>query len=528
MKKKVLLVVVDALASRVLLPAMDAGELKNWKSLADRGVLRPVCTSIFPSITPAATASIVTGVYPTNHHVAGAFWYDRKENNVAYYGDDFWVMIEEGINKFLNDFLVRLNHDRLHAETLYQRIERHGLTAACLNYMWFRGETEHQVRAPLLLRIFPRMTFAPKVLGPKVLGLADFISSSIPGHKEKLTAEGGVARRYGFHDDTTADYLVDLAKADPFPDFTLAYFPNNDFVSHRKSPHGALQVLEQVGDSLHRFIEARGGLDRFLDEFTIVITGDHSQSDVLPDEQGRRIRVAELLPEYKLAEPGYPWKPEDDLFVCPNMRACHIYLKSRAIEDRDRVIQQLLVDPRVDQVCYRASVWERGDPAGHVEPRTDTFFVATADHGVLEFRLCGEHAPADGHDVYGNRWAWKGNLGSVAATVDDDRCLTYSKYPNALERIATGFCQLAGDLWVTAKQGCEFALKATSVHDGGSHGALNLDDSAAPLLVAGLPEHLRVPEFPRTIDVAPLCLQVLGLDDECEDLLRTRSAGRPH
>ena len=110
--KKVLLVVIDALAARIAMPAMRNGRLKHFAELAERGALRDECVSIFPSITPAATAAIATGVYPVDHRIAGAFWYDRELDEVAYYGDDFWVVANRGINDFFHDFL-KIVHDRL-------------------------------------------------------------------------------------------------------------------------------------------------------------------------------------------------------------------------------------------------------------------------------------------------------------------------------------------------------------------------------------------------------------------------------
>src|SRR5690606_32624167 len=97
------------------------------------------------------------------------------------------------------------------------------------------------------------------VQGPGILALADFVTSKIPGVDEDLQATGGLQRRFGFHDATTAEYLLDLSKADPFPDFTLAYFPNNDFDSHEYSPAGAEGALSQVDEYLRRFIDTRGG-----------------------------------------------------------------------------------------------------------------------------------------------------------------------------------------------------------------------------------------------------------------------------
>jgi hypothetical protein len=87
-------------------------------------------------------------------------------------------------------------------------------------------------------------------------------------------------------------------------------------------------------------------------------------------------------------------------------------------------------------------------------------------------------------------------------------------YPNAFERI-TGILNLedSGHLMVTAWPGYEFKIPRTSVHGGGgSHGSLHAQDSIVPLLIAGAPDGIALPPYPRTVDVAPICLKVLGLE----------------
>ena len=110
---KVLLVVIDAATPRVVCPAIQTGQLRNLKRIADAGTLHPGSVTIFPSITPAATTAIVTGAYPAENGICGASWFVREQNEVAYYGDDFWVIAKRGFGAFLRDFLVRLNGDRL-------------------------------------------------------------------------------------------------------------------------------------------------------------------------------------------------------------------------------------------------------------------------------------------------------------------------------------------------------------------------------------------------------------------------------
>src|SRR5687768_14226143 len=73
---KVLLIVIDAASPRVVCPAVQTGRLPNLKRLADAGQMHQASITIFPSITPAATTSIITGTYPFEHGIGGASWFD--------------------------------------------------------------------------------------------------------------------------------------------------------------------------------------------------------------------------------------------------------------------------------------------------------------------------------------------------------------------------------------------------------------------------------------------------------------------
>ena len=82
-QRKVLLVVIDAASPRVFCPAVQTGRLKHLQRLADAGEMHQASVSIFPSITPAATAAIITGAYPATHGIVGASWYDEATDEIA-------------------------------------------------------------------------------------------------------------------------------------------------------------------------------------------------------------------------------------------------------------------------------------------------------------------------------------------------------------------------------------------------------------------------------------------------------------
>ncbi len=79
---KVLLVVIDAASPRVFCPAVQTGRLAHLNRLADAGQMHEASVSIFSSITPAATASIITGEYPARSGIIGAAWYDERQDQV--------------------------------------------------------------------------------------------------------------------------------------------------------------------------------------------------------------------------------------------------------------------------------------------------------------------------------------------------------------------------------------------------------------------------------------------------------------
>jgi hypothetical protein len=93
-----------------------------------------------------------------------------------------------------------------------------------------------------------------------------------------------------------------------------------------------------------------------------------------------------------------------------------------------------------------------------------------------------------------------------------DGVIESTDYPNALERIAGSLdAPNSGDVWLTAEPGCEFEVSGGEAHaGGGSHGALHALDSLSPVIVGGagapaLPKHMR------SLDIAPLCMELLGL-----------------
>ena len=504
MKSKVLLVVIDAATPHVVCPAVQTGRLPVMQRLADIGAMHSMSATIFPSITPAATSSIITGCYPAEHGIAGASWFDEAKQEVAYYGDDFWVIAREGFGNFINDFLLRLNGDRMRAPTMFEMIERTGAHAACLNYLVFKGSFPHRVNMPGLMAALPGVPFTETVEGPSMLSLGEFVGARTRTGR-KLDKEGGVLHRFGMDDESTGAMLRHLAAEGTLPDFTVAYFADNDYVSHDVGPISALPVIERVDRMLGEAFEAAGGLDRFLDHTAVVVTSDHGHCEVLP-HQKFVIRLDQLLADYPQANLGTGWRRNDALMICPNMRAAQIYIHHPTPALVEEIALRVLVDGHVDQVIWRSRLTEG----------TSEYTVLT-HRGRIEFSRGGAavasgNPTGDGVDPFGRQWKWSGEPGALDLR-QDGREVHFGNYPNAFERIAGVLdLDMSGELWVTAKPGCEFEVPGGKAHVGGaSHGALHALDSYSPVIIAGGAAPRRLPEFMRSVDIAPLCMQMLGI-----------------
>jgi hypothetical protein len=420
---KVLLVVIDAATPRVVGPAIQTGRLPVLQQLVAAGRYHDSCVSIFPSITPAATTAIITGEYPAGSGILGASWFDEKTQNVAYFGDDFWVIAREGFQSFLDEFLLRLNGDLLRAPTMFEVVERAGGSAACLNYLVFKGLHEHEVHVPRTLRLLPGVERKEHVKGPSIIALGDFLTTRTMRGKP-LDEVGGVLHRFGMDDASTSELLVELAEDKLFPDFTVAYFADNDYRSHEVGPYHALDVIERVDRGLGRAFDTAGGLDKVLSEMFVIVTSDHGHCEILSDADRAAISLDGALSRFRQAALGRAWAPGDEIMICPNMRAAQVYFRHPTVHSVRRAIDSVLADSRVDHAICRASDLQDGAGGFRIE----------SARGALTFSR-GARGEAHAADAFGNTWSWDGNLNVIDARVKDGGLL-WGDYPNAFERLA--------------------------------------------------------------------------------------------
>ncbi|MEM6979045.1 MAG: alkaline phosphatase family protein [Planctomycetota bacterium] len=489
------LFIVDALSHDVVKSLIELGKVPHLKTLIESGGRLSPCLSIFPSITPAATCSIMTGTHPIRHGIEGACWLDRGNQELAYFGDDIQLALQRGLFNYVIDFGDRLNFDRLKVPTLFQQLDAIGIDSLSVNSMWFAGPHQHVRTTPLALKLGVGQ-LPDRVGGPKFMKLGSFVETLPDGVPEQPSPS--IVNRYGFTDQISIDCLLDVARHGQFPPMTVGYFPENDDIGHQEGLRDAADVaLVRFDQFLGQFVEVLGGWDTVGTDNRILIVGDHSQIE-FGDDGPNVLRLDEWLQSFDQASVATGWTKPQQLFICPNMRAAAIYLRDASdLEFRSRVIDRLLESTQIAIVAYEESGTVEADP-----------FVCVQDPFGRSFRFRrADPNSANWSDDFGNHWYLDGDPLCLGLVGDEKGGFRETDFANPLERLASAFVKGSNPIWISAQTDTEFACDGQSTHPGGSHGSLHRIDSTAALVTSGGIDWSVIPnaDRPRIIDVSSLC-----------------------
>jgi hypothetical protein len=452
--KKLVLVVVDSLKPEMLERAVEMGRAPVLAEILRRGTYVKDCTSVFPSVTPAAAASITTGTSVDDHGVPSINWYHRGEARYVEYGSSWPATRTFGVLRTLNDIVYNMNFEHLSRAhtTLFETLDDAGVRTACTPFLIFRGRTRHELALQgWMRRIAYAANFHHAVYGPAELFYGELYSSRPVDCRPTLA-------RPGTRDAYSGCVGAHLAEYELY-DFLLFSLPDNDHYSHRNGPEATVSSIAWADRNLAELADAAGGTASFLDQNAVIVMADHAQSAV---QHG--IRLVDALSDWRVLRPNDPESASAEIAICPGGRSAMVYLLGE--EDRrerlSRIMQRLEEVEGVDVVAWRddgeACVWSR--------------------RGELRFAPEGRL-----RDARGRTWEVEGSLGALGISEAQDR-IESDSYPNALWRIWAALAsESTGDLLLSAELGYEFVDWGGADHvGGGSHGSLLRDDSLAPLV----------------------------------------------
>jgi hypothetical protein len=416
-------------------------------------------------------------------------WYDRAQDRYVEYGSSFRASQRFGFSAQLTDTVYNLNGAHLAADTptLFEVLDDAEVATAGTTYLIYRGRHRHEPRRDgLLTRIASPFARYP-VMGPKELFYADIFASQ-PAPCNSLLGMPGIRDR---HSACVSAYLLERDLAD----FLLLSFPDNDWYSHKHGPDSQVQSLARADEQLARVADAAGGVDAMIDSYAVVVLGDHSQAPVTA-----AVDLLGALGEIGVAAPRHkPHAETAAIAVCPSQRAAMVYVLDEGSREATRaaVVAASLATTGVALVCWMQAGRDTGAVA----------VLASPAGGRLRFAPGGTL-----RDRRGGEWTAEGDLEAFGLAVDAG-VIDSPLYPDALGRIWSALgCRHAGDVLLSAAPGYEFADWGGQAHPGGgSHGALDAQDSLTGLIMCGLPASVR-PDWQWTLrDVAPLVAKHFGV-----------------
>ena len=464
--KPVLLLVLDGIRPDVLRAAIREGEAPALGALAERGEAVWDAVSVFPSITPAATAAIITGEHPAGSGIFGHAWYNEAEDRMVIYGAMTETVITSGPLQVLHNNVWRMNRDDLYADTLFETLHEAGVEGACVNFPIRRGPYRHRVR----LRTLEGVANVGELLdttvsGPKDYYMGDlFYTRDLGLHGRR--GSGGLRRQVGINDEYAAKVGASLLKERAEP-FTLVYFFEGDSLAHHEGLAAERRYVGTLDGYVRELLEAGGGLDRALDEYAVLVISDHGHTPLLPER--RYVRLGGVLGERTVIGARARLRPRVGVLVVPNGRAALVYLGDRA--NRGRVLEDLLGRRGVDLAAHEDAGW----------------VVIRKPGRELRFR------PGAGpKDPAGSPWELAGDTGTLDLRVSDGK-LRYGDYPDALERLwGSVRAPRAGDIVLSASPGYTFGEVNGNFHKESDHGSLHADDSNVFSIGLGLPAPRRI------------------------------------
>jgi hypothetical protein len=471
--KPVLLLVLDGIRPDVMRAAIREGDAPTFGKLVEMGEVVWDAVSVFPSITPAATAAIVTGEPPVGSGICGHAWYNEAEDRIVVYGAMTETVITSGPLQVLHNNVWRMNRDDLYADTLFETLHKLGIEGACVNYPIRRGPYRHRLRMKTLESVATMGELLDTtVSGPKEYYMGDlFYSRDLGLHGRR--GSGGLRRQVGINDEYAAKVGAMLLKEGTEP-FSLLYFFEGDSLAHHEGIAAQRRYIGTLDGYVREMFEAGGGVDRVLDDYVVLVVTDHGHAPLLPER--RYVRLDGILNQRTAVGARARFGSRVRAMVVPNGRVAMVYLGEGV--DRESVIEDLLGRRGVDLATHEDDGW-----------------VVVRRFGCgLRFR------PGDGPvDLAGRSWELAGDPRALELEVSGDT-LKYGDYPDALERL-WGSVRLsrAGDVILSASPGYTFGEVNGNYHKESDHGSLHVNDSEVFSIGLGLPAPRRITDIAATL-----------------------------
>ena len=258
--RRAVIIDMDGVRRDTLEQVYRDGRLPNFQRIFARALWFDHASSVLPTVTMPAQASIVTGAQPARHGVPGNQWFDRSAGRLIDYMTPGGLVCSYGLT-FLGgaECAGGLANAHLLAPTIYEAAAQAGLTSAVYFSQYWKG--------------------AAGTTPPTVFEMVGFLAGSPVDYRA--------------FDSEMAGRAISEMKSRGLPSLLTFYFLGTDGIAHKEGIAGQIGYLSGAADALlGRILDAIESLDPSWREHTLfVLVSDHGRTDLKPNSEDPSLKA---------------------------------------------------------------------------------------------------------------------------------------------------------------------------------------------------------------------------------------------
>jgi predicted AlkP superfamily pyrophosphatase or phosphodiesterase len=309
---------VDGMRRDTFQQACQDGRLPNFQRVFARALWFDNASSVLPTVTMAAQASLFTGTPPARHGVPGNQWFDRSAGRLIDYMSPGGLICVYAVTVLGGaQCSGGLGNGHLLAPTIYEAAAQAGLTSAVYFSQYWKG--------------------AARAAPPTLAEMVSFLA-------------GSPIDWNAFDSEMAGRAIADL-KSNGLPSLVTLYFAGTDGIGHQDGIAGQVPYLSGTVDPLlGQVLDAFESLDPSWRENTMfVLVSDHGRTDLVPYTEDLVLQA-----DLQSALPT-------GATIAENGGMAYIYLDQPDLVDLPSLAAALLRDPRLSPTVASVRVRGAGD-----------------------------------------------------------------------------------------------------------------------------------------------------------------------
>jgi predicted AlkP superfamily pyrophosphatase or phosphodiesterase len=294
--RRAVIIDVDGMRRDTFERAYRDGRLPNFQRVFARALWFDKASTVLPSVTMAAQASIYTGTQPARHGIPGNQWFDRSQGRLIDYMNPGGLVCVYGLTVLGGARCSGgLANGHLLAPTIYEAAAHAGLTSAVYFSQYWKG--------------------AARAAPPGVAEMVGVLAGSPVDWR-------------AFDSEMTGRAIAEL-KSRGLPSLATIYFAGTDGIAHKNGIATQVAYLSGTVDALlGHIVDTIESLDRSWRKHTLfVLVSDHGRTDLAANYEDPSLKAdlqAALPAGATVAENGgmgYIYLNRPDLVDLPKLAA---------------------------------------------------------------------------------------------------------------------------------------------------------------------------------------------------------------